>query len=380
MEETLKSNERYLSFMHGQEVDRPPLQELPPWETTVDKWQEQTGIDREDLLFWEYECDSEENPGIDFSMKPGFEETVLHDDDDTFTKTDAMGLVYRQFKKNRDSSMPEYIFHPVKTPEQWRDIKRRFVPSLDRYPDDWVHKIERWKREGPIIRLYGWVATYFGGPSLYGFARMLLGTENLSYAFYDQPSMVHDMMETITVFTIELFKKALQEAPVTLVQFWEDMCFNKGPLVSPQLVKTFMLPRYKRITRAIREAGVDIIFLDSDGLIEELIPLWMDAGINGFFPMEQAAGNDIFAYRKKYGKNLLMSGGIDKRALARGKAAIDGELEEKLPLVQEGGYVPTVDHGIPPDVSYENFCYYWKKKKELLGIDSVTRSAHHFFW
>ena len=105
---------------------------------------------------------------------------------------------------------------------------------------------------------------------------------------------------------------------------------------------------------------------DSDGKVDELIPLWLESGINGIFPMEQAAGNDIHAYRRKFGRNLLMTGGIDKRALARGKAAIDRELKDKLSLVDKGGYVPTVDHSIPPDVSYDNFCYYWKQKKRLL--------------
>lgn len=141
-----------------------------------------------------------------------------------------------------------------------------------------------------------------------------------------------------------------------------------------------MLERYKRITRVIREAGVDIIFLDSDGNIEELLPLWIEAGINGLFPMEQAAGNDILEYRKKYGKNLLMSGGIDKKALVRGRTAIDEELEAKIPLALEGGYIPTVDHGIPPDVPYENFLYYWNRKKEMLGIKNVEPSKRHLYW
>ena len=341
---------------------------------------EDTGKTRQDLLFWEYECDGEENVGIDFSMIPSFEEKVLHTDDQTFVKTDKMGLTYRQFKDNFDRSMPEYLDNPVKSVSDWKDIKRRFDPSSARYPQDWTDRLDRWQKEEPILRLYGWVATYFGGPSLYGFARMLMGTENLSYAFYDEPMMVHDMMETMTDFTIGIIQKALKEAPITLVQFWEDMCYKNGPLISPTTFKEFMLERYKRITRVIREAGVDIIFLDSDGNIEELLPLWIEAGINGLFPMEQAAGNDILEYRKKYGKNLLMSGGIDKKALVRGRTAIDEELEAKIPLALEGGYIPTVDHGIPPDVPYENFLYYWNRKKEMLGIKNVEPSKRHLYW
>jgi uroporphyrinogen-III decarboxylase len=213
------------------------------------------------------------------------------------------------------------------------------------------------------------VENYYGGPSLFGFVRMLLGGERVHYAFYDQPRMVHDMMETATEFALAVLPKALREAPVTVVQFWEDMCYKNGPLLSPAMFREFMLPRYRRITEMIRGAGVDVIFVDSDGDVAELIPLWLEAGINGVFPMEQAAGNDLHAYRRQYGRNLLMTGGIDKRALAQGQAAIDRELETKIPLAMQGGYIPHIDHLIPPDVSYEHFQYYLDRKKQLLNVD-----------
>lgn len=191
--------------------------------------------------------------------------------------------------------------------------------------------------------------------------------------------MVHDMMETMTELSISVLANALREAPVTLVQFWEDMCYRGGPLISPRLFREFMLPRYCRICDAIRSAGVDVIFLDSDGDVTELAPFWLEAGVNGLFPFERAAGNDVADLRRRYGRDLLMSGGIDKRALVRGRTAIDAELDRVIPVAREGGYVPTIDHGIPPDVPWEAFRY-WRGKKELLGIGEVERTNRHFFW
>jgi len=52
--------------------------------------------------------------------------------------------------------------------------------------------------------------------------------------------------------------------------------------------------------------------------------------------------------------------------LAKGKKAIDEELERLHPLVEKGGYIPMVDHRVPPDVSFENYLYYIEKKKEIL--------------
>ena len=108
--------------------------------------------------------------------------------------------------------------------------------------------------------------------------------------------------------------------------------------------------------------------VDSDGDVSELIPLWLEAGINGIYPMEVAAGNDLVELRREYGRDLLMTGGIDKRVLARDRRAIDDELAARIPLAEQGGYIPHIDHGIPHDVPYENFAYYWERKKELLGI------------
>jgi len=64
-----------------------------------------------------------------------------------------------------------------------------------------------------------------------------------------------------------------------------------------------------------------------------------------------------------------MMGGLDKRVLVWGTEAIDEELERKMPVALEGGYIPTIDHSLPPDIPYENFCYFWERKKALLGVE-----------
>ena len=73
------------------------------------------------------------------------------------------------------------------------------------------------------------------------------------------------------------------------------------------------------------------------------------------------------ALRKKYGSDLALMGGIDKRVLANDKKSIETELKSKLPyLLSCGGYIPFVDHNIPSDVPFKNFEYYMKLKKRLL--------------
>ena len=62
---------------------------------------------------------------------------------------------------------------------------------------------------------------------------------------------------------------------------------------------------------------------------------------------------------------MLISGGIDKRILAQGKEAIDRELDRIMPVMKaRGGYIPTCDHGVPEEVSFENYLYYRKRIQE----------------
>jgi uroporphyrinogen decarboxylase len=137
-------------------------------------------------------------------------------------------------------------------------------------------------------------------------------------------------------------------------------------MVSPEHFQKFMTPAYKKVVKFVKNYGIDVIIVDSDGLVDELIPLFLEVGVNGILPVEIAAGNDPIAWRKKYGKDLRMLGGIDKRALSRGKKDIEDELKKNSVLISESGYIPALDHLIPPDVSLDNFKYYMKLKREAL--------------
>ena len=144
------------------------------------------------------------------------------------------------------------------------------------------------------------------------------------------------------------------------------MCYNMGPLVSVRHFQEFMVPRYKKVADMLKNYGVELNMLDCDGDITLLVPGWLDAGITCMLPVE-ARHTDIYNLREKFGRRVLLLGGVNKLALIAGKKAIDKELERLTPLLKEGGYIPTVDHRCPPEVSYETYLYYLKKKRELIG-------------
>jgi len=108
--------------------------------------------------------------------------------------------------------------------------------------------------------------------------------------------------------------------------------------------------------------------MDSDGYNAELLPLWVEAGFDACSPMEVAAGNDIVAYRRRYGTRIAYRGGIDKRALAKGGDVMRAEILRVVPpLLETGGYIPSCDHGVPPDISWPNFIEYARLLAELTG-------------
>ncbi|MBM3713127.1 MAG: hypothetical protein FJW56_06790 [Actinobacteria bacterium] len=134
------------------------------------------------------------------------------------------------------------------------------------------------------------------------------------------------------------------------------------------MVDKLLVPRYITVNDFLNKKGIKIISVDSDGNIEDLIPLFLKSGINCVSPLEVNAGMDVIDLRKKYGRDLLMMGGINKMALMSNKKAIYDEVFKKIePIIEKGGFIPMIDHLVPPDVSYENFIYYLNLKKKLLN-------------
>jgi uroporphyrinogen decarboxylase len=78
------------------------------------------------------------------------------------------------------------------------------------------------------------------------------------------------------------------------------------------------------------------------------------------------AGMDVTAVRKQYGRDLKLWGGVDKRALTKNKAAIDAEIARHKWLIDDGGFVPMLDHSAPPDIPYENYCYFLEQLRRNL--------------
>ena len=256
---------------------------------------------------------------------------------------------------DREIGMSQWIRYPVRDRETWERWKQRLNPDApNRYPEYWDYLKRCYhQRDFPLGINAG---------SYYGWIRNWVGMENLALWYYDDPDLVHEMTDYIADFVLQVIGRALDEIPnIDYASVWEDMAMKTGPLISPQLFREFTMAPLKRVTGTLNEYGIKIIMVDSDGNLDDLIPLWLEANVNFIYPLEVAADCDAVRYRNQFGKDALLMGNIDKRALRDEctKRDIENEVMSKVPqLVKGGGFSPMVDHAVPPDVSFENFKYY----------------------
>ncbi|MCL4692338.1 MAG: hypothetical protein KJ060_07495, partial [Candidatus Hydrogenedentes bacterium] len=107
---------------------------------------------------------------------------------------------------------------------------------------------------------------------------------------------------------------------------------------------------------------------DTDGNILPIVDTFLDNGLNTMFPIEVHAGSDPCLLRDIYGKRIRLWGGFCKRKLAHSREAIDTELERLRPYVEQGGFIPGVDHRVPADVPLDLYKYYLDRKRAVLRV------------
>ena len=358
----MNDQQRFIESMNYGNPDRAPFHEFmwPTWPETAELWAKEAGYDPQQSSFG---CDRWAVEYSWFYPTPSFEREVISEDEKTVTYVDSQGIIVKEFKINPLSSMPQFIRFPVETREDFRKFwKERMRPDLtERIGPDWREKLRRHKnRDYPLLV----IADRWGG--YFGSLRNLVGVERLCVMFYDDPAFVEEMMEADAEFLISMLAQILEETDIDFFGFWEDMAYKTAPLISPEHVRKYMLPRYRKVVDFGRSRGVRFFGLDSDGNIDSLIPVWMDAGIDILYPFEVQSGMEVSAIRKKYGRNLRIWGGIDKRTLVDGFAAIDRELARIEALIRDGGYIPMLDHSAPPDISFKNYCYFLQQLRKIL--------------
>jgi hypothetical protein len=314
----MKNRERFKKIMNFEPVDRLPFTEWAGWwDKTITRWKSE-GLP--------------ENLTDDLEIRAffGF---------DTFRQC---------WIEPRKKSIPE---NQQNYKSLAADVDEYENLKMHLFPEDAFDKKQ----------IQSWVEEHENGDSViwltleghYWFPRTLFGMEEINYAFYEKPELVHKMNEDQLNFNLRVLDEFCAICKPDFMTFAEDMSFNKGPMLSKRTFDEFIAPYYKRILPKVKEYGI-IPFVDTDGNPEELIPWFLEIGMEGMLPMERQAGTDLNRIRQNHPK-LNIIGGFDKTVMCKGKDAMIEEFERLLPVMKSGGYQIGVDHQTPPDVSLENY-------------------------
>jgi len=265
----------------------------------------------------------------------------------------------------REQVMPTYLKHAVASRKDWEnDVRPRLDPETPARWEGYEGKVERNRaRLGRGECLH--TASVIGG---YMYLRSLIGPEDLLYAFYDAPDLVRSLMETWRDIMVPCLKRVQADVGSFFRLFLaEDICYNHGPLISPAMMREFLLPCYRELYEELKGGQTEGLHfeIDTDGDCRPVIDVYREVDVDAMSPFEVASGCDVVEIGRRY-PDMHMRGGIDKRVLAKGPDAIDRMLEYIVPtMVDRGRYIPSCDHAVPSDVSLPNYRHYRKRVMEL---------------
>ncbi len=360
--------EEYIELMTFGNTDRPMFVELFGLLVGLEnEWRSQGASDDEiALAAFDFDYVDQVGCGGNTGQLGGFTPRVLENTPEYIIKTDYLGRKTKLYKKSATIALP--LDYPVKDMDSWLKIKSWFEFKEERIDWDQVEASKKAQAKGALV-----VASMPGGFDL---PRQLMGEEGVCYCYYDQPELMHDILNTISDTAFKVLDRISDKLVIDNLTVHEDMAGKSGPLIGPCQIEEYIKPYYRKIWEMLSSKGTKLFSQDSDGNMNPVIHSFLECGVNIMFPLEPAAGMDMVELRKKYGTKLAFKGGIDKHVLRMDKEAIRKELEYKLqPLMQQGGIAFGLDHRIPNGTPIENYRYYVDTAREILGLPARSKKG-----
>lgn len=357
----MNTRERFVGALTGQPVDRVPFMKvfggdnamLPQWE------QEYPGLREciDELLQFEGGYRGWRTTPVNMDPSQPDPVQTLEETEDHLVQRGGDGTV-SMIQKTGDYNVHQ-IDWPIKSMADWREYQAKHVQADDpsRFPANWAELVVEYNNRDYPLQL-----THRG---VYGFARNRMGDENMAYAFYDHPDLMHDLMDSYTDMCLEVWGKMVTEVDFDLIECWEDMAYRSGSLISPKTFREFMTPNYRRIREFADQHNIPIILVDSDGYIEDLTEVMYESGVNALYPYEVQSGNDVARVRERF-PEVGCVGGLNKQVMAEGKEAIDREMERARHLIELGRFIPGPDHFVLSDVTFASYRYFMESLREVV--------------
>ena len=355
--------DEYLDYMTFVRNDRPLFTEIfGPIIGLKEEWEQQGATPAElDFSAFPYRCEARGNVPVITGRNGGYPEVLIEETADHKIWRDGLGRTMMLPKGKATLALPQD--NPVQTMDDWLKIKPWYEFSDERLAGDWQATARKCREQDKVV--------YVSIPGGFDEPRQLFGEEGVCLAYYDQPELIHDILETIGETAFKVLDRVSATVQVDMLGMHEDMAGKSGPLAGPAEVREFIAPYYRKIWDLLESRGARLFDQDSDGDMNPVIDAFLDAGVNCMHPMEPAANMDIVKIREKYGTRLAFYGGIDKHVIRRSREEIVEELEYKIPpMVKSGGCILALDHRIPNGTPLENYKFYLAKAWEIINRES----------
>jgi len=352
--------EEFLDYMTFKENTRPLFTEIfGPLLGLKEEWAAQGATPEElDMSAFKYRRHMSGGVPVSTGFIGGCAEEILEETEEYVIARDCYRRRVKLIKSAATLALP--LEYPVKNFDDWRKIKHHYEFSEERFGHKWEQVAREHLQAGRVVTV--------GIPGGFDEPRQLMGEQGICIAYYEQPELVHDILDTIGETACKVLDRVSATVQVDMLAVHEDMAGKSGSLAGPKQITEFIKPYYRRVWDMLQDRGARLFLQDSDGNMNGVIEAFLDAGLNFMHPMEPAAGMDIVKVREQYGTRLAIEGGIDKHVLREGEDAIVVELEYKIPpMVATGGCVLGLDHRIPNGTPLEAYRFYHAKAWEIMA-------------
>jgi len=249
---------------------------------------------------------------------------------------------------------------PIRNLSDYESFKRILNPdSPARYPrfwDDYVRRVK--ERDYPLGVSLGsplsWLVEW-------------IGLKGIASSLKTDPSWIISIIDYLANFIISTVKRAVHDLPLDFAIFLEPRAYRLACTADIGWVIDICEKAYGPIVSWVKNMGIDLVGIESQGHVHELTETWARIGIN-FMSIESSGGGDLEWIRKTLNNRVAVVGNIDHKALAWSKRDIMDEVSRKISFFAQGGYIPTPDGTILSDISWENFKYFIKTLKQMGGI------------
>jgi len=321
------------------------------WPETIEKWTEQTGgeIDHPDKALDALDADMQAVQGPWLSPFAGHHEKI-GEDEDTTTYIDEWGGTVRYFKGK--SGTPEHIDFGCKERDDWES---RYKPALEKAeitcdPDktraDFKHVTEDRQRWPYLTGLEAVEAT-----------RRMMGDEITMISLAEDPEWVAEVSRVYTDAVLRGYERILATGiQPDGIWMYGDMAYNHATMCSPAMYKDVFWPDHKRLADWAHAHGMKFIY-HTDGNVNGVIDLYVEAGFDCLQPLEAKAEMDVRNLAPAVGDRLALFGNIDVMLMgANDLEKIEADLTSKLDAgMKTRGYAYHSDHSVPPLVDWSTY-------------------------